>query len=69
MYNALRLVLLAKTKALETIEQASGLPAVFSLVGRWRALYLAAKYGLYFNLLVVAAHTWHFLQQRIPVTP
>ncbi|MCH7597325.1 MAG: pentapeptide repeat-containing protein, partial [Planctomycetes bacterium] len=66
-YNLLRAILLWKTKKLELQETASGLPARFSLVGLWGWLHWAGRIGFYVNILVVLGHTWHFLQQRIPI--
>jgi hypothetical protein len=66
-YNVLRGMLLWKTKKLELIQEASGLPAIFSLTGLWGWLYRAAQVGFYCNLFVVAVHTFHFLGQRIPI--
>ena len=67
IYNALRGVLLWKTKTLELKQEASGLPAVFSLTGWWGRMYQASKWGMYANLLFVAWHTYYFLGQRIPL--
>lgn len=67
LYNVLRGFLLWKTKKLELHEQASGLPAPFSLSGWWKRLYLAATWGFWINLAVVAAHTWHFLGTWVPL--
>lgn len=67
IYNMVRGVLLWKTKTLEIQQEASGLPAVFSLTGGWGFWYRAAKFGFYMNLGVVALHTVHFLRQRIPI--
>lgn len=66
-YNLLRLVLLVKTKRLELQESISGLPAVFSLQGRWHFWYQAARIGFWLNLLFVAVHTYHFLQMTVPI--
>lgn len=67
-YNIIRAILLWKTKQLELHEQASGLPALFSLDGKWRVMYWIGHYGFAFNALVVTYHTYHFLQKRIPIT-
>ncbi|MBN2563568.1 MAG: pentapeptide repeat-containing protein [Phycisphaerae bacterium] len=69
LYNVLRGVLLWKTKTLELAQEASGLPALFSLTGGWGRAFLAAKWGLYVNLIIVAIHTMHFLMQEIPLSP
>jgi hypothetical protein len=66
VYNALRVVLLYKTKALELKQDASGLPAPFSLAGTWGRLLATAHVMFVGNLILVAYHTWHFLQMRVP---
>lgn len=67
LYNGLRGVLLSKAKQLELQQDASGLPAVFSLDEGWGIAYRAAKWGFYANLIVVLGHTLHFLMQEIPL--
>lgn len=66
-YNVLRLILLVKTKRLELQESISGLPAVFTLQGRWGFWYKAARIGFWLNLLIVAFHSYHFLQMTVPI--
>ena len=67
-YNAVRFLLLWKTKTLELEQETSGLPADFSLDdGRWRLVYRLAYWGMLVNILAVLWHTFHFLTQRIPL--
>ena len=67
-YNIVRLVLLWKTKNLELRELATDLPVRFSLAGWWNGLYQIAWWGFWINVVVVVLHTWHFLQQTIPIS-
>ena len=67
VYNVVRAVLLWKTKGLELQQEASGLPANFSMTGKWWYLYQAARYGLWINFLVVLVHPFHFMNQRVPI--
>ena len=76
VYNLLRGTMMWKTKKLELVQQASGLPAIFSLamkggvlqrLRQWGFWYNVTRWGFYVNLLVVVAHTLHFLGQRIPL--
>lgn len=68
LYNILRAVLLWKTKTLELQQESSGLPARFSLTGKWYWLYQTARWGFFGNLLIVILHTMHFLTTEIPVS-
>lgn len=67
LYNALRGLLLWKTKSLELQEAATELPAKFSLVGRWGILYKVAWVGFWINLLLILLHSSHFLRQVVPI--
>ncbi len=67
-YNTVRAALLWKTKRLELTQEASGLPAIFSLRGTWGVLFQIARWGFYVNLFVVLLHTIYFLGQRIPTS-
>jgi len=68
IYNGLRGALLWKTKQLEEQQQATGLPAMFSLKSTWwgHAEWFA-RWGFYAHLMAVLANTAHFLSQRIPL--
>ena len=69
-YNILRGALLWKTKKLEIQQDASGLPAMFSLKDGWCGwAYPLARWMFYVNLVVVLLNTMHFLGQRVPGTP
>jgi uncharacterized protein YjbI with pentapeptide repeats len=78
-YNCVRLVLLWKTKVLETQQYVSGLPVEFSFVNhadnrwlgkyRWYICFRFVKVMLFVAVVSVAVNTWHFLQQRIPPGP
>ena len=69
-YNFLRAALLWKTKTLELQQDASGLPAQFSLSMKpWGTLFQLARWGLWLNLVIVALNTVHFFTQRIPLPP
>lgn len=65
-YNALRAVLLWKTKALELDEESRRLPPLFSLSGWWGRAYTLAQVGFVLNLALVCWHTIHFLSLKIP---
>lgn len=67
LYNALRGLLLWKTKSLELQEAATALPAKFSLVGRWGVFYRMAWIWFWINLLLILLHSGHFLGQVVPV--
>ena len=66
-YNTVRAVLLWKTKRLELTQEASGLPAIFSLRGTWGVVFQIAHVGFFVNLFVVFLHTIYFLGQQIPI--
>lgn len=66
-YNVIRFGMLVKTNNLESKERTTGLPERFHLAGWWKYPYWVVKWGFWVNLLIVAAHTWHFLGQRIPI--
>jgi hypothetical protein len=68
-YNVLRSVLWFKTKHLELHEQASGLPAVFSLKGNWGTALKLATWGFYVNVGLVLLHSLHFLGRPVPWYP
>lgn len=65
-YNVLRAVMLLKTKTLEHQQICTGLPAKFSLTGRWGTAFKVGKVLFWVNVAVVAMHGLHFLMQRIP---
>jgi uncharacterized protein YjbI with pentapeptide repeats len=73
MYNALRFVLLAKTKALELSATTAGFAPKFSLDDlavpglSWRRLLKAAKVGFFVNVVLVLLHLWHFMQMYVVV--
>ena len=69
-YNLVRLILLWKTKRLETEQEVSGLPVQFSLGGDlwyWNVLYQFTVYGYWVTIALVIFNTIHFLSLRIPV--
>ncbi|WP_417377065.1 pentapeptide repeat-containing protein [Gimesia maris] len=68
-YNTLRISLLYKTKKLETQQEVSGVPAIFSFANSpgWEKTYLFSKLGLAIYLICVILNIYHFLQMRIPV--
>ena len=69
LYNALRGVLLWKTKQLELLQESTGLPPVFQLEGApWGTALKAATYGFYVNIILASVHTWHFLAIQVPVS-
>lgn len=72
-YNALRFILLAKTKRLELEEEVRGHRVPFSLdeaavplIFTWGTLKKMADWGFRTNLAVVSLHTLYFLLRRIP---
>lgn len=69
IYNSLRASLLYKTKKLETEQNVSGLPALYSLDDskRWRNIYYVVKYGVVIYLVLVIVNVYHFLQMRFNV--
>ena len=67
-YNGVRALLLWKTKSLELKQEASGLPAIFSLRGFWGVFFQIARWLFYINLFVVFLHSMYFLGQRIPTS-
>ncbi len=67
VYNIVRAAMLAKTKTLELHQDAIGLPTAFTLSGIWRWVFFVSNYGTYVNLIIVAIHSWHFLNQRVAI--
>ena len=81
LYNALRVMLLVKTKNLELAERTSGLPQAFNLNNlvydgvflekkiqlRWRHLLSVSKYSFYLYLMAVLYNFIHFSTMRIPI--
>jgi hypothetical protein len=64
----LRAALLAKTKKLELHEEATGLPAAFSLEGSgWGTALKWANWLFWFNLPLLFFHVVYFLTQRVPI--
>lgn len=66
LYNAMRLTLLIKSKALEHYENITGLPASFSFAGTWGSMFRAFKIMTCVNIAMVLYHTAHFLSLRLP---
>ncbi len=70
VYSILRLILLYKTKRLETLEAVRGLPVVFSLgTGwwSWRTLYRLNRVGYWLSILLVVKNTIYFLNSPIRI--
>ena len=70
MYNMVRVVLLWKTKRLETVQEVSGLPVQFSLGIRfrfWNVMYQLTVYGYCVAIALVVFNTMHFLSIPVPV--
>jgi uncharacterized protein YjbI with pentapeptide repeats len=67
IYNLMRLVMLWKTKNLELRQEATGLPVPFSTLGVWGALLKSMTIGFIINVVVVLMHSYHFLQEPIPL--
>jgi uncharacterized protein YjbI with pentapeptide repeats len=68
VYNSMRAVLLGKTKQLELVQEASGLPLRFSLTGSlWGVLERTVFWLFWVNLCIVLLHTLHFLMQEVPL--
>ncbi len=68
-YNALRAVLLYKTKSLELEELTTGLPSRFSFGEHpaWGRTFLLARWLFWGVLLVVLVHTISFMMIRVPL--
>ena len=67
LYNALRFVMVFKTKELELHQMATGLPVPVSALGIWGRLVKTMEIGFAINVVVVIVHTAHFLQTDIVV--
>ena len=68
LYNVLRFLLVWKTKELELKEKASGLLVDFRLEGWWKVAHTGGRFGFFLNVVVVAIHTFHFLNRTVPNT-
>jgi hypothetical protein len=71
IYNIIRILLLYKTKTLETKQEVSNLPAMFSFEEepRWANMLKAAKIGVFIYLICAVINVIYFMQMRIPIEP
>lgn len=69
LYNVLRLSLLYKTKKLETQQEVSRLPAMFSFEESlwWKRIYYVTKIGVVIYFVLVFLNVYHFLQMRVAI--
>ncbi|QDU46595.1 Secreted effector protein pipB2 [Symmachiella dynata] len=71
IYSALRVVLLWKTKKLETQQDVTGLPVQFSLghsFCSWNTLYSLSYWGYFVSLILVFWNTLHFFSIPVPIS-
>ncbi len=66
IYNAVRGILLWKTKQLELYQETTGFRPRFRLEHRWGYLFWVAKVGYWINLGLVIFHTFLFMMRYVP---